>query len=664
MIIANGKYAYKTIKVIDEPETMEFRDDVFYMPLDSEWNLWNNYPRWLDVSPSTAADYPVTVEIEDEDVLVYEDGVFISLSEGETKVTVSTEKLSASAKVIVGNYADYIYTDGEYDIYANPGDQIQLEYKLYPQGGDFTDEVITWAAQPVMETGKTLKVSQSGQVTVTEENYGRNIVFAKLKNGRSASWTVNVAENPHSLSFAKDEYYVTEGALQTITVKTDSDHAKHANYKWSMADNTVAYLWGNYDQAEVRFKAEGETTLRVELANDPEVYAECKIISQKPVPATAIKVNDVTGYAGYSMLVPIEFEPGGASHDITCEFSNDNVEEGGVFAGDLSLICLKAGTTDVTVKAADSDASATFRLTILDEAPDQDLNYAIYPYISKSEYDYGNSVINPDTYTFILGKKYQIQIENFVSSEYKYSMIDFNKTVRDAFNGTDLLTHALGGAASGDLGQGANFSVTAVKPGTDEIEIVKGKKIRIAVVDYAQKDSEITFDQSVDERIKTAISADNTLGLSDAMRMAAAEIAVPADLVLGENEKPVVQTKLDVNVLKFEKTENGNVLLNLDISPKYRIVAVGSDAAADAEGRELVSEQNLPISKSSEVRIPVGNALEGMDISRIRITHIKEDGTKYVYYGKLEDNAIIFENPNGFSEFDIEVIQKPVLHYH
>ena len=71
-----------------------------------------------------------------------------------------------------------------------------------------------------------------------------------------------------------------------------------------------------------------------------------------------------------------------------------------------------------------------------------------------------------------------------------------------------------------------------------------------------------------------------------------------------------------------------------------------------------LGEKNIEVKKSITLDLPVGNYVD--ESKPVYIRHIKEDGTEYVYSGTYdkENGTVKFENPNGFSKF--EITQEPL----
>ena len=133
----------------------------------------------------------------------------------------------------------------------------------------------------------------------------------------------------------------------------------------------------------------------------------------------------------------------------------------------------------------------------------------------------------------------------------------------------------------------------------------------------------------------------------------------------------VVQPYLDVTVTDVKQTgsgDNQSTTLTLDITPMYKKVATTAPVTTDPDAEiVLKAEDNktqnavelpnqggkLTISTSTKVSVPLPKDL--LTGGTAYIVHTKDNGRRYVYTGKIENNVLTFTSEHGFSTFTISM---------
>jgi len=139
---------------------------------------------------------------------------------------------------------------------------------------------------------------------------------------------------------------------------------------------------------------------------------------------------------------------------------------------------------------------------------------------------------------------------------------------------------------------------------------------------------------------------------------AAEELNVTADeltiVVVPSLEVEVKSYKEEPTTLE-DGTEGTIKTLEFDIEPKYDVVAI--DNNNNDNTATLKEDQELEVTEPVVItmELPEGFAPVG---STLYIEHVKDDGTTYIYEGKVSQDAsgnliLTFVNPNGFSTFRI-----------
>ena len=179
---------------------------------------------------------------------------------------------------------------------------------------------------------------------------------------------------------------------------------------------------------------------------------------------------------------------------------------------------------------------------------------------------------------------------------------------------------------------------------------IDGSGIKAAAADMANKNKlDPTEDLTIVQKLKEAMEAGTELDADD--------ITI------------VVQYYMDINV-----TDADSTTLTLDIKPKARTVAttanlddpdaeiITADTPTDASNSDaainaVVLEEGKDLNVTGEVTItlPLPNSFVDSSTTSLNVKHIKDNGKTYIYTGKVENNAVTFTNPHGFSTFILGV---------
>lgn len=138
------------------------------------------------------------------------------------------------------------------------------------------------------------------------------------------------------------------------------------------------------------------------------------------------------------------------------------------------------------------------------------------------------------------------------------------------------------------------------------------------------------------------------------------QAAANDEKIQSENVTIVIQPYMDV---KIQNVDTAAKALTVDITPMYKTVATTDPDNIQLTGDsknavEIGEAQELTITKPVTVKIPVPDSVAGTNTTAY-VTHIKDDGTMYVYTGTIESGVLTFENPNGFSTLKVSM-GKPV----
>ena len=651
-----GYSAVFTIDVVEDIQTIRFNRDRLYLAVDSNRSVWD----YLDVEPYSSAYTRVEVTSSEGNIVEIKDGMWLhAAAPGDAVITVRTKNnVAASVPVTVGYYASDIDSD-ETDVAILFGQEKQLKFDLISDSGQpITDEELEWTI--INDPDHCISMSDDGRIKAI--NYGSAVVQVFTRNRSWVRYCIDVIHNPERISFDKAEYYLPKDSSETLYLTSQPDQSSFIRYIFTSSDETVAEIeYDGHLHSSVKYVSDGTATIRAVSPYDGTVYAECKVTAYTPESATDIDVQDhLTGYAGYILNVPFKLVPVTAEKDITVTFSNNNISLEKIIGDRAWLKCESTGTTNVTFTAA-SGISKSVEVNVIDGVPEFDASLTVFEYGDNYLAPVkGTSQVNLDQYTFIVGKTYGFSVLYDIAGK-TASVPSYN----DMFN--SLQKYTVQTDLFDQIGQGYGYAADsysvqipakAVRAGTLEAEFIPGRKVLLKVADYAQAQNTVNVSETIEPETASSIteaieSNDDAFGISDELRNAAAEVTIPEDIQVSEGEKIIVETHLDINVTDLKKEEDGTASLAVNIEPKYQIKTVNENTGAETE---VTSPSILEVNEPVTITIPVGDAFKDRDVKTVLVKHTKEDGTVYTYKGIYQDGTVTFVNPDGFSDFEIIVL--------
>ena len=344
--ISNGSAASWYIYISEPLTSLSFRNETNYLPIGGGNHIWN----YLNYEPDEAYGSALTIESSDESIIKVDGSYLYGVAAGTAEITVtSTNGLSAAGTFEIGNYADGI-NPKEGNIRLKVGETKQLEYILYPEDRDTSDEVIRWEID--YSDNNSFSLSETGEVTAL--NTGSGAVRAYIKNGGNAYYSITVYEEPTSLSFRKDTNYIGQNDGQYLWNFLNYEPSGAYRYPLNVTsgDESIVRIDGEYLYGVNK----GTTTITVSAENGVSASAEFTVgdyassISRSGDYETYVKV-------GESKQLTYQLNPYGETFDdeeITWKVDRGadilSVDENGVVTG------LKTGYAEVwaTIKNGSS----------------------------------------------------------------------------------------------------------------------------------------------------------------------------------------------------------------------------------------------------------------------------------------------------------------------
>ena len=191
--IAVGHSVTYYINVLAEPEDISFTKKTYYFPADYSVDV----DMYLEYEPYTSKGTPITVTSSDSSVVRVENKRLYTAGRGTAKVTVKTENnKTAEADFVVGNYATGIGFSGQSSFRLRSGEEATLEYSLWPRGGNFSDDEVSWR---VIGEGTVISFDETTRKVKALEA-GTGYVKVKTKSGYELTYNIYVVKEPQKVS--------------------------------------------------------------------------------------------------------------------------------------------------------------------------------------------------------------------------------------------------------------------------------------------------------------------------------------------------------------------------------------------------------------------------------------------------------------------------------
>ncbi len=566
--------------------------------------------------------------------------------------------------VIEGDYIEDLRVDPEYDSHVIVGETISSPVAAYPLGHLFKEDFISYRVEKQYED--CIRFNEDGSMTALKP--GDFVVTAYTITGKVAYFGMCIYEEPTEIKLTQDTFYIssTDYGIGVGGMLEDMNQW-YVPFTLSTDNASVVIPDPTSNNKSFERVSDGTAKVRISYAKNPAIYAECNIVCYTPEPATKVVIDEqITGNLGYQVVLRPEFEPVTSDSKFKIQLSNDNLEVTYLQPGMTILDCNKLGETIVTFTAEDGTVIGSTTVTVAEkETP-------FYKDEFKVVRSSGNDLIDvqPDgnVYTLMTGVEYWLEEKHYFHDQYFYmdpNKLELPERLRTTLSGQFEVTGVnMDCGSPGEIylsdteiaEYGWATTSTGVIPrtaGVVEVEALNGEIVVFRVIDSVSTSADVKADGSVDESLTNAVAENgNTLGVD--LTEASKQIEIPSDIeVNDETQKVVAQTYMDVTIDSFTVNGDNTALMELHITPKGYLTLLGKDQENTAKGNRLTEPTTLNITETVEMRIPVGTTLDETGITDVYVTHVKEDGSSYVYKGTYADGYITFVNKHGFSDFNI-----------
>ena len=526
-----------------------------------------------------------------------------------------------------------------------------------PEGEDVSDDVITYT---VTEGDDVVKVSKDGVLTTKKE--GKATVRVTTFGGQWMDFYVSVTDGINGISFEQDYYSIpwklgewSSSMYSSLTLKTDPSYAIagiNANdIKFTASDGYELQSYISQNGSEISINGyiyyPGDFTVTAEY-NGMKCNATVHVYEEKEqTELTLDKKIDIRN--GFTTAIPYSF---GKEEKTECTLElmdnsgtlslSSSKASGGVF----SVKALKKGTTKIRVTSVDNPALYKDIVVHVKDSVKDDYSFTLF---------YNDEEVKPDstgTYVMKYGKEYKYEFLSKSKPNTNYAV--FPKLVD-----TGAITSA-GGAGCGLFEDkklfGESGGSKAGKTGLYIVELWPGASLKFRIIsDFERAESgaskihnntadNVQIDESQLGSLQNQLTEELPDKITkDSLNATVESISESSDDLIGLSETAKVQLDTDTTV---SLSEDGKKLI-YNITPSITV------KACEGSNGRTIGEKEADVDKSVEMTLPTGNFINPDE--PVYITHIKEDGTKYVYEGTYneDDKTVSFTDPHGYSTFEI-----------
>ena len=527
---------------------------------------------------------------------------------------------------------------------------------VIPENQDISDERLSYS---IKEGDDVVSIDKNGLLKSKKE--GKAIVRISTIGGQYIDVCIAVTSGLKAISFDQDYYSVPwklNNGMNNLDIsmklKTDPSYAIAGidanDIKFTASDG---YELQNVSQ----YGSDISISANIYYPDDFTVTAEYKgikcnatvhVYEEKEQTELTLS-KSATVKNGFMTAIPYSFgkeektdcnlEILGNSNSVSLNSSRAN---GGVF----TVSALKKGSTKIRVSSVDNpDLYKDIMIHVKDNIQ-PDWTFTLTN---------NDEEIRPDsTGTFIL-KYGQIYSYEFTSDSVPNSNFAvYPKIAESGALGTE------GGAAGGlidGIKMFAEYSrSSAGKTGSYKVDLWPGASLKFRIVsDFDKAESgfarvhnntgdnvELSEEQLEDMQIQLTEELPDKI-TKKSLNTSVEAISEGSDDLIGISETAKVQLNTDTSV---SVSDDGKKMI-YDITPSISV------RACEGSNGRTIGEKKADIDKSVELTLPVGNFVD--KTKPVYVTHIKEDGTKYLYEGTYneEDKTVTFTDEHGFSTFEI-----------
>ncbi|MBQ5905178.1 MAG: Ig-like domain-containing protein, partial [Clostridia bacterium] len=306
------------------------------------------------VSPASASNKNVTWKSSDKKIAkVSSKGVVTAVKAGTAVITVQSKNgnVSTTCRVTVTQPATGISLNKK-SAYCDVGGKYTLKATLKP--ANVTSNYVTWTSSNTKVATVTSKGVVKGLKT------GTTTITAATANGTyKATCKITVIKAVTSVALDKSTLSINVGKTSTLTPTVKPSSASIKTVSWSSSDNDIATV---SPTGVVTAKAPGYATITV-TTKDNEKTDTCRVLVIQPVSSVKLNKTSATMEMGDTYNLKATVKPSNASNQAV-KWSTSDKKVATVDANG-KVTAVGKGTATITVKTADGNKTATFKVTVI-----------------------------------------------------------------------------------------------------------------------------------------------------------------------------------------------------------------------------------------------------------------------------------------------------------
>lgn len=466
------------------------------------------------------------------------------------------------------------------------------------------------------------------------------------------------------ISLSQTTLAMAPGQVTAITVSpTPADAVNMGDATWSSSNSAVATVTSNGNgAATVTANKAGTTNIRVSVPDsDGTIYkATCAVtVTGDLVAMTGITMS-TTGASvlvGSSAAVSVSLLPANATNLKSVTWSSSNTSVARVTQDSSNILAaavngIARGTATITATATDSSNqtyTATLPVSVIVPMTGIKLNQTKATMVETTSITLTASAVPEGAY--------DLKSVAWKSSDDKVATVS-GGAVTAVKSGTAIITATATSTSNATYTAACNVTVTDGIAGATAV-------LKKAIVTLGNQNAVVSGATSSSVYVASAVEAIDSLakkttgvtiasgkGLTDAITVAQNNSRTLDPVVKYVATHATTGSKVTLAVLprfniEVKSATTGSAVYM--ITPTYDVTAkIGTAAAV------TVSSGNaMKITGIVTVTLPISDQLAGKN-KALYITHKATGGDKY-YKGSVKGGILTFENPDGFSEFDVTV---------
>ena len=294
--------------------------------------------------PTDASNRKFTVTTSDSSVVKVTGSTLKPQKAGQCDVTVASElnpEVSVTYRVLVAQPVTRLKLSAP-EKTAYVGGTLALSADFTPANA--TIQALTWTSA----NERVATVDENGVVTGIDKGTATIRATAKDGSGKYATFSVQVLQQPQSVTLNESSIVVNVGSYKTLRASVLPEKTNNKKVVWSSSDTSVATV---NQSGRVTPVAPGHCTITAACQDFPQIAASAAVEVRQPVTRIAFTQKEVNVNVGSTLQVYWEISPANATvTDVSFSTNKENIAT--VDAAGL-ITAHKRGECYITVAAAD-----------------------------------------------------------------------------------------------------------------------------------------------------------------------------------------------------------------------------------------------------------------------------------------------------------------------